>query len=95
MKDNLPRLLTLDETAAHLHVSRRWLQAFLRDRPYGRIAGRKRLFTEHDIAERTAHHDAERDGNMRAEDVHQACARSRSVRPWIAGKSRAEDRPIP
>src|SRR5579885_647868 len=43
-------LFTLDETAARLHVSRRWLQDFLRGRPYGRMAGRKRLFTESDIA---------------------------------------------
>lgn len=46
MKDNLPRLLTLDEAAAHLHVSRRWLQGFLRDRPHGRLAGRSRVFTD-------------------------------------------------
>jgi hypothetical protein len=43
-------LFTLDETAARLRVSRRWLQEFLRGRPYGRMAGRKRLFTEADIA---------------------------------------------
>lgn len=43
-------LLTLDEAAARLHVSRRWLQGFLRGKPYGKMAGRKRLFTEIDVA---------------------------------------------
>jgi len=45
-----PRLLTLDEAAARLRVSRRWLQGFLRNRPFGRMAGRRRLFTEDDFA---------------------------------------------
>jgi hypothetical protein len=43
-------IFTLDESAAQLLVSRRWLQHFLRGRPYGRMAGRKRLFTESNIA---------------------------------------------
>ena len=49
-KDNLPRLLTMDDAAARLNVSRRWVQGFLRGRPLGRMAGRKRLFTESDLA---------------------------------------------
>jgi hypothetical protein len=43
-------LFTIDELAARLHKSRRWLQAFLRGRDIGRLAGRTRLFTEGDVA---------------------------------------------
>jgi hypothetical protein len=46
---SLPTVFTLDEVAARLHKSRRWLQVFLRGRPIGRLAGRTRLLTEHDI----------------------------------------------
>ena len=45
-----PRLFTLPEVAERLHKSTRWMQYFLRDNPYGRMAGRTRLFTEEDIA---------------------------------------------
>lgn len=45
-----PDLMTMDQLAERLHKSRRWLQYFLRDHPYGRMAGRTRLFTEADIA---------------------------------------------
>src|ERR1043166_5988507 len=45
----MTELFTLDETAKKLRVSRRWLQGFLRNRPYGRMAGRRRVFTESDI----------------------------------------------
>src|SRR5262249_60022461 len=41
--------LTLDEAAAKLRKSRRWLQSFLRRHPYYRLAGRTKLFTEADI----------------------------------------------
>src|SRR5262245_22623339 len=41
--------LTLDEAAAKLRKSRRWLQSFLREHPYYRLAGRTKLFTEADI----------------------------------------------
>jgi len=34
-------LLTMAEVAARLHVSRRWLQDFLKTRPHGRMAGRQ------------------------------------------------------
>lgn len=43
-------IFQMEEVAAQLGKSRRWLQDFLRDRPYGRMAGRKRLFTESDVA---------------------------------------------
>jgi len=36
-------LLTMAEVAARLHVSRRWLQDFLKTRPHGRMAGRQRV----------------------------------------------------
>src|SRR5262245_38809482 len=41
--------LTIDEAAARLRKSRRWLQSFLRQHPYYRLAGRTKLFTEADI----------------------------------------------
>jgi Helix-turn-helix domain len=43
-------LVTVAEVAARLHKSKRWLQEFLREKPFGRSAGRTRLFTEEDIA---------------------------------------------
>jgi len=39
----------LDQAARRLHKSRRWLQDFIRDHPYYRLAGRTKLFTELDI----------------------------------------------
>src|ERR1700722_8529621 len=45
-----PQLFTLAEVAERLHKSPRWMQYFLRDNPFGRMAGRTRLFTEEDIA---------------------------------------------
>src|SRR6184192_1821580 len=43
-------LYTLDEVAERLRKSRRWLQDFIRVRPYYRLAGRTKLFSETDIA---------------------------------------------
>src|SRR5688572_243071 len=43
-------LLTMDEVAAELRVSRRWLQDFVQEFPYYRHAGRKKLFTAEDVA---------------------------------------------
>jgi hypothetical protein len=42
-------LYPLPDVAARLHKSPRWLQCYLRERPFGRMAGRTRLFTESDI----------------------------------------------
>lgn len=42
-------LLTMDEAATKLRISRRWLQDFIQDHPYYRTAGRKKLFTDEDI----------------------------------------------
>jgi excisionase family DNA binding protein len=42
-------LHTMDEAAKKLRVSRRWLQDFIQDHPYYRMAGRKKLFSEEDI----------------------------------------------
>jgi hypothetical protein len=42
-------LHTMDEVAGKLRKSRRWLQEFLHDHPYYRLAGRTKLFTEEDI----------------------------------------------
>lgn len=41
--------LTLPEAAGQ-HKTKQWLRDFLRDRPFGRMAGRVRLFTEGDVA---------------------------------------------
>jgi hypothetical protein len=46
----VPRLFTLTEVAERLHKSTRWMQYFLRENPFGRMAGRTRLFTEEDIS---------------------------------------------
>jgi hypothetical protein len=40
----------MDDVAAKLGKSRRWLQDFLRENPCGRRAGRTRLFTAADLA---------------------------------------------
>src|SRR5882672_12735175 len=39
----------MSETAAKLRVSRRWLQGFIQDHPFYRLAGTKKLFTDEDI----------------------------------------------
>ena len=49
MRADKETFLTIPEVANRLHVSKRWLQGFLSGRPYGRMAGRKRLFTETDV----------------------------------------------
>jgi hypothetical protein len=46
----VPRLMGISDVAKHLHKSKRWLQYFLKDNPFGRMAGRTRLFTEADLA---------------------------------------------
>jgi hypothetical protein len=43
-------LFTLEEVAARFRVSRRTLQDFVRIHPYYRRLGRRKLFTEADIA---------------------------------------------
>ena len=45
-----PCLLKIEDVASRLHKSTRWMQDFLRENPFGRMAGRTRLFTEADIA---------------------------------------------
>jgi hypothetical protein len=42
-------LYTMEETAEQLRVSRRWLQDFIKEHPFYRMAGRKKLFTANDI----------------------------------------------
>lgn len=44
-------LHTVDDVAARLHKSRRWLQDWLRGKAIGRKAGRTRLFTDDDLRE--------------------------------------------
>src|SRR5450759_4793623 len=46
----IPKLFTVAEVAARFRVSRRSLQAHLRQHPYYRTLGRRKLFTEPDIA---------------------------------------------
>src|SRR5215831_20536395 len=46
----VPRLYTMDEAAVEMRVSRRWLQDFIQQYPYYRLAGRKKLFTPEHIA---------------------------------------------
>ena len=46
-----PTLHTMAEVAERLGTSKRWLQGFLSGRPYARMAGRARVFTEGDIAQ--------------------------------------------
>jgi len=43
--------LTLDETAAKFHVSRRWLREFLRGKSIGRRIGRDMIFSQADVME--------------------------------------------
>jgi hypothetical protein len=42
---------TVDDVAALLHKSRRWVLAYMRGRDFGHKAGRTRLFTEADLAQ--------------------------------------------
>ena len=44
------RLYTIEEVAARFRVSRRTLQGHIRNYPYYRLLGRRKLFTEADIA---------------------------------------------
>jgi excisionase family DNA binding protein len=46
----LQRLYTVEEVAARFRVSRRTLQAHIRRFPFYRLLGRRKLFTEADIA---------------------------------------------
>jgi hypothetical protein len=48
--EGVPRLLSISDVAKHLHKSKRWLQYFLKENPFGRMAGRTRLFTDADLA---------------------------------------------
>lgn len=43
------KLLTIQDVCARFHKGRTWMEAFLKDHPYYRLAGRKKLFTEADI----------------------------------------------
>ena len=43
-------LHTMDEVAERVHKSRRWLQSFVREHRIGRLAGRKVIFTDTDVA---------------------------------------------
>lgn len=49
MTRRAPHLLTMAEVAGRLGKSLRWLQQFVSGRPFGRMAGRTRLFTEDDF----------------------------------------------
>lgn len=40
---------TMDEAAAELRMSRRWLQSFIQQNPFYRIAGNKKLFDQEHI----------------------------------------------
>ncbi len=51
MTDVAPTLHTTAQVAERLGTSKRWLQGFLSGRPFGRMAGRSRVFTESDIAQ--------------------------------------------
>jgi len=46
---HFPRFYTIEEVARLFRVSRRTLQGYLRQHPYYRILGRRKLFTEADI----------------------------------------------
>lgn len=48
--ETLPTLYTMEDAAAHLHISRRKLQDLLRDYPFYRVAGKRKLFTASDLA---------------------------------------------
>src|SRR5712664_2663012 len=40
----------MDEVARTMRVSRRWLQGFIRDHPFYRLCGTKKVFTDEDVA---------------------------------------------
>ncbi len=44
----LPVFYTLDQVAAAFHVSRRTMQDIIKEHPYYRRAGRRKLFSEAD-----------------------------------------------
>jgi hypothetical protein len=46
----IPKLYTVEEVAARFRVSRRTLQSHIRQYPYYRTLGRRKLFTEADIS---------------------------------------------
>jgi len=48
--EEVARLYTIEEVATHFRVSRRTLQNHLRNHPYYRQFGRRKLFSEGDIA---------------------------------------------
>jgi transcriptional regulator with XRE-family HTH domain len=43
------QFLTINEVAERLHVSRRWLEGFLRGKDIGKIAGRRRIFSAAEV----------------------------------------------
>ncbi|WP_237350427.1 MULTISPECIES: helix-turn-helix domain-containing protein [Rhizobium] len=45
----LPQLHTMDSVAEALHVSRRTLQDIIKDKPFYRQVGRRKIFTDADI----------------------------------------------
>jgi hypothetical protein len=49
-QEPIPKLFTVEEVAARFRVSRRSFQSFIRQYPYYRTFGRRKLFTEADIA---------------------------------------------
>src|SRR4051794_27435753 len=49
MAESVARLFTVDEVAERFRVSRRTFQAHIRQHPYYRQMGRRKLFTEADI----------------------------------------------
>src|SRR6516165_6081816 len=46
----MPLLQTMDEVATKLRISRRYLQDVIKDHPYYRSFGRKKLFTDEDVS---------------------------------------------
>ena len=44
-----PKLYTMEEAADHLRLSRRWLQDYIRENPFYRVLGRRKLFTVADL----------------------------------------------
>ena len=71
-------LFTMEEAAAHLRVSRRWLQDFIKAHPFYRLAGRRKVFTAADI---TALFEA----FPRPENYRPPCGRSAAVRGGTLG----------
>lgn len=50
MSRALPAIFTMEEAAEYLRISRRQLQEIIKDRPFYRHAGRRKLFTDADLA---------------------------------------------